>query len=102
MVNRLEQAVGLDSVRIGIDSCHMNIEEPDPSAAIVAAAPYIGHVQLSDSNRLQPGAGHLDWAAFLGALEAVGYNRYLAIECRLAGDPIEAVRSIPPVVRRYT
>jgi sugar phosphate isomerase/epimerase len=107
MVNRLEQAVdliqevGLDSVRIGIDSYHMNIEEADPSAAIVAAAPYIGHVQLSDSNRLQPGAGHLDWPAFLGALDAIGYNRYLAVECRLSGDPSAAVRSIPSVVRRY-
>jgi sugar phosphate isomerase/epimerase len=107
MVNRLDQAaeliqtVGLDSVRIGIDSYHMNIEETDPSAAIVAQAPYIGHVQLSDSNRFQPGAGHLDWAAFLGALDAIGYDRYLAVECRLTGDPIEAVRSIPAVVRRY-
>ena len=63
--------------------------------------PYIGHVQLSDSNRLQPGAGHLDWAAFLGALDAIGYDRYLAVECRLSGDPADAVRSIPSVVRRY-
>jgi sugar phosphate isomerase/epimerase len=107
MVNRLDQAaeliqaVGLDSVRIGIDSYHMNIEETDPSASIVAQAPYIGHVQLSDSNRFQPGAGHLDWAAFLGALDAIGYDRYLAVECRLTGDPIEAIRSIPAVVRRY-
>jgi sugar phosphate isomerase/epimerase len=107
MVNRLEQAAGLiqeaglDAVRIGIDSYHMNIEEADPSAAITEFAPYVGHVQLSDSNRLQPGAGHLDWAAFLGALDAVGYDRYLAVECRLSGDPVEAVRSIPAVVRRY-
>ncbi|MEV6287638.1 sugar phosphate isomerase/epimerase family protein [Kribbella sp. NPDC051770] len=107
MVNRLDQAaeliqaVGLDSVRIGIDSYHMNIEETDPSASIVAQAPYVGHVQLSDSNRFQPGAGHLDWAAFLGALDAIGYDRYLAVECRLTGDPVEAVRSIPSVVRRY-
>lgn len=45
MVNRLDQAVdllstvGLDSVKIGIDSYHMNIEEADPSAAILAAPP---------------------------------------------------------------
>ncbi|MEU8352748.1 sugar phosphate isomerase/epimerase family protein, partial [Streptomyces sp. NPDC048845] len=84
MVNRLEQAaglvrtVGLDSVRIGIDSYHMNIEEADPAAAIVAAAPYIGHAQVSDSNRFQPGAGHLDWSAWLGALDAAGYRGHLA------------------------
>lgn len=106
MVNRLEQAVdlirtvGLDSVRIGIDSYHMNIEETDPAAAIVAAAPYIGHAQVSDSNRFQPGAGHLDWHAWLGALHSVGYDGYLAAECRLTGDPLEAVRSIPAFLRR--
>jgi sugar phosphate isomerase/epimerase len=106
MVNRLDQAVGLirevglDSVRIGIDSYHMNIEEADPSAAILAAAPYIGHAQVSDSNRLQPGAGHLDWPAWLGALHAAGYGGYLAAECRLTGDPLEAVRSIPGFLHR--
>ncbi|MEU6113396.1 sugar phosphate isomerase/epimerase family protein [Streptomyces sp. NPDC047117] len=106
MVNRLEQAadliseVGLDSVRIGIDSYHMNIEEADPAAAILAAAPYIGHAQVSDSNRFQPGAGHLDWAAWLGALDAAGYEGHLTVECRLTGDPVQAVRSIPPFLAR--
>jgi sugar phosphate isomerase/epimerase len=106
MVNRLEQAaeligaVGLDSIRIGIDSYHMNIEESDPAAAILAAAPFIGHAQVSDSNRFQPGAGHLDWPAWLGALDAIGYDGYLAVECRLSGDPDPAVRSIPPFLHR--
>ncbi|WP_327287788.1 sugar phosphate isomerase/epimerase family protein [Streptomyces sp. NBC_01198] len=106
MVNRLGQAVdligevGLDSVKIGIDSYHMNIEEADPAAAILAAAPYIGHAQVSDSNRFQPGAGHLDWPAWLGALHAIGYDGYLAAECRLTGDPVAAVRSIPGFLRR--
>jgi sugar phosphate isomerase/epimerase len=106
MVNRIEQAaelirtVGLDSVRIGIDSYHMNIEEADPAAAILAAGPFIGHAQVSDSNRFQPGAGHLDWAAWLGALRAIGYDGYLAAECRLTGDPLDAVRSVPAFLRR--
>ncbi|MFD3439452.1 sugar phosphate isomerase/epimerase family protein [Streptomyces sp. NPDC058685] len=106
MVNRLDQAVelirtvGLDAVRIGIDSYHMNIEEADPAAAILAAAPYIGHAQVSDSNRFQPGAGHLDWPAWLSALRTIGYGGYLAAECRLTGDPTAAVRSIPAFLRR--
>ncbi|MDX2846946.1 sugar phosphate isomerase/epimerase family protein [Actinacidiphila glaucinigra] len=106
MVNRLEQAaeliraVGLDSVRIGIDSYHMNIEETDPAAAILAVAPLIGHAQVSDSNRFQPGAGHLDWPAWLGALDAAGYDGYLAAECRLTGDPVDAVRSVPAFLHR--
>ncbi len=106
MVNRLDQAAGLiaeagqDAVRIGIDSYHMNIEEADPAAAILAHAAVIGHAQVSDSNRFQPGAGHLDWPAWLGALEAAGYDGWLAAECRLTGDPGPAVRSVPAFLRR--
>jgi sugar phosphate isomerase/epimerase len=106
MVNRLGQAAelirqtGLDSIKIGIDSYHMNIEESDPAAAILAHADVIGHAQVSDSNRFQPGAGHLDWPAWLGALHTIGYDGYLAAECRLTGDPVEAVRSIPAFLQR--
>ncbi|WP_369195362.1 sugar phosphate isomerase/epimerase family protein [Streptomyces djakartensis] len=106
MVNRLDQAAdliratGLDSLRIGIDSYHMNIEEADPAAAILAHADLIGHAQVSDSNRFQPGAGHLDWPAWLGALHTIGYDGRLALECRLTGDPAEAVRSVPAFLKR--
>jgi sugar phosphate isomerase/epimerase len=47
-------------------------------------------VQVSDSNRLEPGAGHLDWSAFLAALASIGYVGDLAAECRLSG-PAEQV-----------
>jgi len=96
MVNRLEQAVelaeatGLDSVGVVADSYHMNIEESDPQDALVAAAHRLVHVQVSDSNRLEPGAGHLDWTAFLTALASTGYTGDLAAECRLSG-PAEQV-----------
>lgn len=96
MVNRLEQAVelaeatGLDSVGVVADAYHMNIEEPHPPTALLAAAAKLVHVQVSDSNRLEPGAGHLDWPAFLGALHRIGYTGDLAAECRLSG-PAEQV-----------
>jgi sugar phosphate isomerase/epimerase len=106
MVNRLEQAaglvraVGMDSVRVAADTYHMNIEEDDPVAAVLAVSPYLGHVQVSDSNRHQPGAGHVDWPAVLGALTAMGYDGYLALECRLRGEPAAAVASVPGYLRR--
>ena len=96
MVNRLEQAVelaeatGLDSVGVVADSYHMNIEEADPQGSLVAAAHRLHHVQVSDSNRLEPGAGHLDWTAFVAALSSIGYTGDLAAECRLSG-PAEQV-----------
>lgn len=107
MVNRLEQAVeligtvGLPSVKVLADTYHMNIEEDEPTSALVRVAGHLGHVQVSDSNRFQPGAGHLDWAALLGTLDAVGYRGYLAVECRLRGEPTTAVAAIPGFLRRH-
>lgn len=106
MVNRLEQAAeliracGSHAVRIGIDTYHMNIEEADPAAAVLDAAPWIGHAQVSDSNRFQPGAGHIDWTAVLCAIDAIGFDGCLAVECRLTGDPEAAVAGIPAFLRR--
>ncbi|MEV4646714.1 sugar phosphate isomerase/epimerase family protein [Saccharopolyspora sp. NPDC049357] len=107
MVNRLDQAidlvgeVGLASVRVVADTYHMNIEEDDPVTALLDAVPHLGHVQVSESNRFQPGTGHLDWSALLGALGAGGYDGYLAMECRLRGEPAEAVASVPKFLRRH-
>jgi sugar phosphate isomerase/epimerase len=83
----LAAATGLASVQVGADTYHMNIEEVDPLAALHAHAARIGHVQLSDSNRLEPGAGHLDWGALLGCLDEIGFDGVLAFECRLSGNP---------------
>jgi sugar phosphate isomerase/epimerase len=106
MVNRLDQAVDLvravgnGHVKVVADTFHMNIEEDDPAAALRRAVPYLGHVQVSDSNRLQPGAGHLNWRAVLKELE--DYDGYLAVECRLRGEPADAVRSVPAFLRGFS
>ena len=73
MINRIDQAVGLGdeveretglgSVRVCADLFHMNIEEDDLAAAIRAAGPRIAHVHVDDTNRLQPGTGHMDFRA---------------------------------------
>ena len=105
--DRLEDAaslireLGSDSVRIGADSFHMNIEEPDPALALIAAAPLLGHVQVSDSNRQEPGAGHLDWPLFLTTLTAIGYTGPIALEARLSGAADRVAPSVPGLLRRY-
>ncbi|MEH0844028.1 sugar phosphate isomerase/epimerase family protein [Micromonospora sp. CPCC 205711] len=105
MVNRLDEAValcaavGLPSVRVVADTFHMNIEEDDVHAALRYAAPYLGHVQVSDSNRYQPGAGHLDWPALLRTLAEIRYPGWLALECRLRGDPVRALQQAATVLR---
>ncbi len=111
MVNRLEQAVGLteeverelgsDWVRVCADLFHMGIEEDDLAKAITDAGRRLAHVHLSDSNRLQPGTAHQDFAAAFEALRTVGYGGWLALECRLRGDPEEALPAAARFLARY-
>jgi sugar phosphate isomerase/epimerase len=107
LVNTLAQAaalieeIGLPALRIAADTYHMNIEEADPSAALLAVAPHIGHLQASDSNRLEPGAGHVDWALFGATVQALGYDRSIAIESRLSGEAATVLPAVPPLLRRY-
>jgi sugar phosphate isomerase/epimerase len=103
MINRVEQAVelcrhvGHASLKVMGDFFHMNIEETDIAQTIRDAAEQLAHVHLSDSNRKQPGAGHLDFGPGLRALQDVGYDGDLALECRMDGDPAEEL----PRVARY-
>lgn len=97
MVNTLAQAVdlckavGLPSVKIMADLFHMNIEEQDLAAAITEAGEYVAHVHLADSNRRQPGLGHTDFKAAFGALKAIGFQGFMALECHLTGEPETAL-----------
>lgn len=105
MVNTLAQAVdllqtiGLDSLGVVVDTYHVNIEEDDMAHNIQAASEWIRHVQLGDSSRYQPGTGHLDWRTILEALHSNNYTGYMALECRLRGDPTEALRSAAEFMR---
>jgi sugar phosphate isomerase/epimerase len=102
MLNRVEQAVelceaiGRPSIKVMGDLFHMNIEEDDLDEAIRRANGHMAHVHLADSNRLQPGAGHTDFAGAFGALRDIGFDGYMAMECGIRGNAREV---LPEVVR---
>ena len=80
----------------------MNIEEDDLRRCYPCRrATYLAHVHVDDSNRLQPGTGHLDFAAALGALRAIDYRGWLALECRLRGEPQEALPAAVAFLAQY-
>jgi sugar phosphate isomerase/epimerase len=87
MLNRLQDAielcdaVGRSSLKIMGDLFHMNIEEDELGQAIRNASGHLADVHLADSNRLQPGAGHTDFAGAFKALRDIGFNGYMAMEC---------------------
>ena len=102
MLNRVEQAaelceaVGRPSVKVMGDLFHMNIEEDDLGETIKQADDYLAHVHLADSNRVQPGAGHTNFARAFEALRSVGFEGYMAMECGIRGDAREV---LPEVIR---
>ena len=86
MLNRLEEGAGmwheagLANGGLMADTFHMNIEERSISGAILAHGNLLNHVHLSDSNRLAPGLGHIDFAEVLRTLVEIGYVGNLAFE----------------------
>ncbi len=100
MLNRVDQAaelceaLGRPSVKVIGDLFHMNIEEDELGESIRRTGGYLAHVHLADSNRLQPGAGHTDFAGAIEALQSVGFDGYMAMECGIRGDVREALTEV--------
>lgn len=93
MINSLAQAQEiLDRVRsprlkIMADFFHMSIEERSTPASIRQFGPSIGHVHLADNTRELPGIGETDFRSGFAALREVGFEGYMALECKVPGDP---------------
>lgn len=119
LINRLEQGLAIaDEVGAGqkqaladetgpgfgigvlADFFHMGIEEADIAASITAAAGRIVHVHVADSNRHQPGLGHLDFGPGLAALKAGGYDGVYGFECVIHGEPTAAITASMAYLRQ--
>ena len=98
LINTLDEGVallqGLDTsnVKLLADLFHMNIEETDIAEAIRAAAGYVGHVHLADSNRRPAGCGHTDFPPIIAALRDIEYAGHLSAECFAYPEPDEAAK----------
>jgi sugar phosphate isomerase/epimerase len=92
---RFVRLIGSPAVDVMGDVFHMNIEEADMGASLEAAGKRLGYVHLADSQRLEPGKGHLDFDSVFRALSRIGYDGFASIECHLSG-PAEEV--LPPAV----
>lgn len=79
---------GLDNCWLHLDTFHMNIEEADPAEAIRTAGGRLGYFHVADSNRLCPGMGHFDFHGAFRALEEVGYQGSVSLECIPDSDSI--------------
>ncbi|GAA1825154.1 sugar phosphate isomerase/epimerase family protein [Agromyces salentinus] len=86
LVNTVDQALEALGPLLGpglglaLDSYHLNIEEKDIGAAVRAAGEHLAYVQVCGNDRGAVGDDHIDWPAFLDALDDVGYDGPLGLE----------------------
>lgn len=98
---RFRDSIGSPAVSVVGDTFHMNIEEADMGRALAQAGERLGYVQLADSQRFEPGAGHIDFSPIFSALAAIGYRGDIGLECAsLSGDPEVVLPRSVALIRR--
>ncbi len=74
------QEVGVPSVKLLLDTFHMNIEEDSMGGAIRQAKGILGHVHTGECNRRVPGKGRMPWQEIGEALRDIGYDGTVCME----------------------
>lgn len=86
LINNVDQTLDIlekvNNPYIGIlfDTFHANIEEPSIFRSIKNAGSKIFHIHIADSNRLYPGAGHIDFKKIIKILRGIDYKGWLSAE----------------------
>lgn len=72
--------VGKNSVKLLLDTFHMNIEEDNLPDAFRRAGDLLAHVHIGEGNRKLPGMGHLPWDEIGQALRDVNFDGFVVME----------------------
>jgi D-psicose/D-tagatose/L-ribulose 3-epimerase len=89
--------IGAPNVRVHLDVYHMNIEESDIPAAIMATGDWLGYFHTGDSHRGYIGSGTIDLAGAFRALVRAEYRGPITFESfssRVVGQPLEGILGI--------
>ena len=73
--------LGRDNVGVHLDTYSMNMEDNDILGSIRYCAKDLEYVHFSDTARLYPGGGNVDFKTFLHGLWEVDYKGYITTEC---------------------
>ncbi|GAB96985.1 D-psicose/D-tagatose/L-ribulose 3-epimerase [Kineosphaera limosa] len=72
--------IGDDSIKVHLDTYHMNIEESDMMLPVLAAGDKLGYVHIGESHRGYLGTGSVDFDMFFRALRQVGFTGPIVFE----------------------
>lgn len=76
----LAEEIDADNVLVHLDSYHMNIEEGDLFAPVIASRDRLGYVHIGESHRGYLGSGSIDFGKLFRALAHIGYEGPIAFE----------------------
>lgn len=92
-------------VMLLMDIYHSFLEDYEVGAAFVRSGELCGHVHFRDSNGGIPGTGIADFKEVICVLEAMGYDKWIAMEvgptvCEFEYGAIESYKYIKPIVEK--
>jgi fructoselysine 3-epimerase len=92
----LMRSVARDNVKVMFDTFHALYRNEIPADYVRAMRDDLMHIHVSDSNRVIPGEGRVDWIGLMRALNECGYDGYLTMEIGLdsrTADPDQIART---------
>ena len=94
----------IDSSVIGLhlDTYHMNIEEKLFGQVIKEYSSYLAYLHFSDSNRLSPGLGHINFSEIILALNEIKYSGYIGIEVLPLPDSYSAAKQALSYIQKLS
>lgn len=96
------EEVDVPSVKLLLDTFHMNIEENSFYDAITTAGKYLRRLHTGENNRRVPGQGILPWHEIGRALHAIGFDGDVVMEpfVRPGGTIGSDIKVWRPIVER--
>ena len=92
----LMRSVARDNVKVMFDTFHALYRNEIPADHVRAMRDDLVHIHVSDSSRVIPGEGRVDWIGLMQALNECGYDGYLTMEIGLdsrTADPDQIART---------
>ena len=89
-------SVARDNVKVMFDTLHALYRNEIPADYVRVMREHLVHLHVSDSNRVIPGEGRVDWIGLMQALHECGYSGYVTMELGLdsrAADPDQIART---------
>ena len=80
-------AIGLDNVKVHVDTYHMNYEEAGFYQPLVDCADVLGYVHMSENHRGRLGTGTVNWGEVFRGLADSNYKGPFVVKCFAAVNP---------------